>query len=164
MKTLLKTSILVALCALAGASSLLLQAKSCRAEQINAALNVMAYDHEVSVRINGVHLSKIEGGRSQSVRLFLADDPAIKELPAEMQQSMKQLFCLKEGDNTIEISVRPRQGVTPQGQMTISIQACNYEVPVLEYAQDPSVKERTVQGAFQVFAQQPAGFKTAVIK
>jgi len=164
MKTLLKTSIIVALFALAGASSLLLPAKACRAEPINAVLNAMAYDHELSIKINGIHLSKIDGGRSQSVRLFLTDDPAIKELPAEMQQSMKQLFCLKEGDNTIEISVKPRQGVTPQGQMTISIQACNYDVPVLEYAQDPSVKERTVTGTFQVFPQPPAGFKTLVLK
>lgn len=135
-----------------------------RAASIDAALNVMGYDREVAIKINGTPISKIVGGQSHSVRLFVTDDPRIKEFPPQMQKSMQELFCLKEGENRIEIAFKEKGKPTAPSRFTVSIEAGNYPVPVLEYAANPEVREGRVQGTFAVYPQAPAGFTTVVLK
>ena len=71
------------------------------ADELMAAMDVMAYGYEVAVRINGVDVG-IQGGKSESKRLFGADDPMVAQLPAEM----KNLACLKSGTNEILVDYK----------------------------------------------------------
>jgi hypothetical protein len=71
------------------------------ADELMAALDVMAYGYKVTVKVNGVDLG-FEGGKSESKRLFGADDPMVEQLPPEM----KNLACLKSGKNQIEVDYK----------------------------------------------------------
>ncbi|MBP7737928.1 MAG: hypothetical protein KA369_18260 [Spirochaetes bacterium] len=150
--------------ALMGAAMLLSCPKVCMAKEFDASLNVMGYDRNVSVTINGVHIGRITGGKSQSVRLFLADDPQIKTLSPEMQKKMKELFCLKKGENTIEITFSEKGRPKIPGPFTVTIDSGNYKVPVLQYTKNPDVKKGKAKGTFAIFPDEPAGFKTIVLQ
>lgn len=132
------------------------------AQDFDASLNVMAYDREVTVKINGIQLKKITGGQSQSVRLFLADAPEIKEVAPQY----KELFCMKEGENTIEISFKEKLKSKDNlpSKLTISIDSGNYKVPVLQYEVAADVKQGEVKGKFLIYKAEPKGFKTQVLK
>jgi hypothetical protein len=164
MKKYFDTAALVLFLIIAGVLTLLTNGEVCMAKTIDAALNVMGYDRDVTITINGVHIRQIKGGQSHSVRLFLADDPRIKTMPPEMQQKMKELFCLKEGENTIEIAFKEKGPSKAQIPITITIEAGNYKVPVLKYVKNPDVKEGHAKGAFKLFAEEPAGFTTVVLE
>jgi hypothetical protein len=164
MKRHLEIPVLVSCCALMGTLAVLLPEKTCLAQDFHATLNVMAYGREVTVIINGARISKIEGGASEEIGLHLAGDSALNNAPPAMRQSFEQLYCLKEGENTIEVSFRPKKEANPQGPFRLSIDSRNYQVPVLVYMKDPSVRETTAKGTFRIFTKQPAGFKTVVMQ
>ena len=84
MKKYLNIAILILFLVFTGALILLFNEETCMAKEFDASLNVMGYDRDVTIKINGVHISQITGGQSHAVRLFLADDPKIKTLPPEM--------------------------------------------------------------------------------
>jgi len=134
------------------------------AKEIDAVLNVMGYDRDVTIKINGAPISRIKGGQSHSARLFLADDPKIKTMPPEMQQKMKELFCLKEGENSIEIAFKEKGKPEVPGVFTVSIESGSYKVPVLTYEKNPEIKEGSAKGTFKIYAEEPAGFKTVVLQ
>jgi hypothetical protein len=134
------------------------------AKEFDASLNVMGYDRTVIININGVHISRITGGQSQSVRLFLADDPGIKTLPPEMQRKMKELFCLKMGENTIEITFSEKGRPKAPIPITVTIDSGNYTVPVLKYTKDPDIKKGKATGIFRIYIDEPAGFKTIILR
>lgn len=71
------------------------------AEELMAALDVMGYGYEVTVRVNGVDVG-VKGGKSEGKRLFGADDPMVAQLPAEM----KCLACLKSGKNELQVDYK----------------------------------------------------------
>lgn len=144
--------------------TLLFNGEACMAKEIDAVLNVMGYDRDVTIKINGVHISRIKGGQSHSVRLFLADDPKIKTMPPEMQEKMKEMFCLKEGENNIEIAFKEKGKPQVPGVFTVSIESGGYKVPVLTYEKNPDVKEGSAKGTFKIYADEPAGFKTVVLQ
>lgn len=164
MKQNRKAISLILPCLFGGVLTLFFNGEVCMAKQIDAALNVMGYDRDVTVTINGVRITKITGGQSQSVRLFLADDPRIKTFPPEMQKTMKERFCLRQGENTIEISFRVKAQSQAPIPITITIEAENYKAPVLKYVKNPDVREGSAKGAFTLFADEPAGFKTVVLE
>lgn len=164
MKPLLKISSWIVSCLAVAGLALTLNLEVAMAAEIDAALNVMGYDREVAVTINGVRISKISGGKSHSVRLFVAGDPRIKTLPPEMQKSMQEQFCLKEGENTIEISFREKGQPSSPSRFTVSLEADNYPAPVLEYARNPEVKEGHAKGMFALYPTAPSGFKTVILE
>ncbi len=134
------------------------------ANEFDASLNVMGYDRDVTIKINGIHLSKIKGGQSHAVRLFLADDPAIKTLPPEVQKQMKELFCLKIGQNAIEIAFKEKGQPSSPSRFTVSIDSGNYQTPVLQYVENPDVKAGNAKGTFEIYSEEPAGFATVILK
>jgi len=150
--------------ALIGLTILFFNPEVCMAKEFDASLNVMGYDRNVTVKINGVQLSRITGGQSQSARLFLADDPLLKTLPPERREKMKELFCLKKGENIIDISFSEKGQPRSPSQFTVSIDSGNYKVPVLKYEKAPNVKEGKTKGIFAVLIDQPAGFKTVILQ
>ncbi len=93
MRRYLGTAILILFFVLAGGIDSLFNREVCMAKEFDASLNVMGYDRDVTIKINGVHLSRIKGGQSHSVRLFLADDPKIKTLPPANKLNCKQCLC-----------------------------------------------------------------------
>jgi len=164
MQKYLKTAILFLFLVITGAVTLLVNGEVCMAKEFDASLNVMGYDRDVSIKINGVPMSRITGGQSHAARLFLADDPKIKTLPPEMQQKMKELFCLKEGDNTIEIAFKEKGRPKSPSQFTVSIDSGNYQVPVLTYVKNPDIKEGHTKGTFKIYTDEPAGFATIILQ
>jgi len=136
----------------------------CMAKEFDASINVMGYDRNVTIKINGVHLSRITGGQSQSLRLFLTDDPMIKTLPPARQQQMKELFCLKEGENTIEIVFSEKGQPKSPSLITVTIDSGNYKVPVLKYTKNPEIKEGKAKGIFKIYTEAPAGFTTVILQ
>ena len=134
------------------------------AKEFDAVLNVMGYDRDVTIKINGVQISKIKGGQSHSARLFLADDPKIKTLPPEMQQKMKEMFCLKKGENTIEIAFKEKGQPKAPSPITVSIDSGNYQVSVLKYVKNPDIKEGNAKGTFKIYTDEPAGFATVILQ
>jgi hypothetical protein len=118
----------------------------------------------VTIKINGVHLTRIKGGQSHSVRLFLEDDPKMKTILPEMQQKMKEMFCLRKGENTIEIAFKERGKPKSPSVFTVTIDSGNYQVPVLKYVKNPDVKEGKAKGTFKIYADEPAGFTTVILQ
>lgn len=164
MKRCLNAAIYVLSFALIGLTISFFHPEVCMAKEFDASLNVMGYDRNVTIKINGVHISRITGGQSQSSRLFLTDDPMIKQVPPDRQQKMKELFCLKQGENTIEIVFSQKGQPTSPSSMTVSINSHNYKVPVLQYTKNPDVKEGKAKGTFKIFTDEPAGFKTVILQ
>ena len=134
------------------------------ANEFDASLGVMAYDLDVSITINGIHLDTITGGKFQGVRLFLMDSPRIKEMTPDMAAQYKSLFCLREGENTMEVSFKATTQDELSGRLTITVESGNYQVPVLEYIQGPEAREGQAKGTFTIYSEQPAGFATTVLK
>jgi len=164
MNKYLGTAILILFLVFTGTVTLLVTEEACMAKEFDASLNVMGYDRDVTIKINGIHISKITGGQSHAVRLFLANDPKIKTLPPEMQQKMKELFCLKEGENTIEIAFKEKGQPKSPSQITVSIDSGNYQAPVLTYVKNPDIKEGNAKGTFKIYTDEPAGFKTVILQ
>jgi hypothetical protein len=146
------------------AALLSLSAGECPAAEFDASINVMAYDRDVTIKINNIQLSRIKGGQSHSVRLFLADDPRLKTLPADRQRAMKEMFCLVKGENTIEIAFQEKGKPSSPSQLTVTIDSGNYRVPVLKYVKDPGIKAGKAKGTFKIYADEPAGFRTVVLQ
>ena len=164
MKKYPNAAVLMLLVILTVAVTSIFHEEVCMAIEFDASLNVMGYDRDVTIKINGVHISRIKGGQSHSVRLFLVDDPNIKSLPPERQQTMKEMFCLKEGENTIEISFKEKGQPKAPIPITITIDSGNYQVPVLKYVKNPDVKEGNAKGTFKIYTNEPAGFTTAILE
>ena len=70
-------------------------------EDLMAVIDVMAYGYEVAVSINGVDIG-VQGGKSESKRLFGVNHSMVPQLPKEM----KNLACLKSGENELKISYK----------------------------------------------------------
>ena len=73
MKKHLNVAILILFLVFTGTVTLLVTEEACMAKEFDASLNVMGYDRDVTIKINGIHISKITGGQSHAVRLFLAE-------------------------------------------------------------------------------------------
>ena len=164
MKRYFHVAILILFFVLTGVITTLFNEDVCVAEEFNASLNVMGYDRDVTIKINGVHLSRIKGGQSHSVQLFLADDPEIKTLPPAMQQKMKEIFCLKKGENTIEIAFKEKGKPKSPSAFTVTIDSGNYQIPVLKYVKNPDIKEGKAKGTFKIYTDEPAGFTTVILQ
>lgn len=164
MKRYLNTAMRVLFLALISLTILLSNPEVCMAKEFDASLNVMGYDRNVTVKINGVPITRITGGQSQSARLFLTDDPLLKTLPPDRQEKMKELFCLKKGENIIEISFSEKGQPKSPSQFTVSIDSGNYKVPVLKYEKAPNIKEGKAKGIFKILIDQPAGYKTVILQ
>lgn len=81
-----------------------------------------------------------------------------------MQQKMKEIFCLKKGENTIEISFQEKGQPKAPSLFTVSIDSGNYQVPVLTYVQNPDVKDGKAKGTFAIYTDEPAGFATILLQ
>jgi len=77
---------------------------------------------------------------------------------------MKELFCLIQGENTIEIVFKMKGKPKAPIPITVTIDSGNYKEPVLKYVKNPDVKEGKAKGTFKIFADEPAGFTTVILQ
>lgn len=75
MKRYLDAVIHVSFFVLIGVAILLNNSEVCMAKEFDASLNVMGYDRNVTVKINGVHISRITGGNHNRPGSFLPMTP-----------------------------------------------------------------------------------------
>lgn len=80
---------------------------------VSGVLSSFGYGYEVTVRINDLELSQIEGGESESIRIFSSDHPMMSEMPADTPGEVKSIFCLEPGENRIRISFEQIEAATP---------------------------------------------------
>jgi hypothetical protein len=118
------------------------------ADDLAAVLEVMAYGYEVTVKINGTDVG-IKGGKSESTRLFGADDPEMADLPPEM----KRLACLKPGKNQIEVDYKRGPGDDSTG-LTIELRTTKQADPnecAFRFREDPdsAASPGHLAGAFE---------------
>ena len=86
-------------------------------EELMAAIDVMAYGYEVAVSINGIDIG-VQGGKSESKRLFGANHSMVSQLP----EHMKNLVCLKSGENELKIEYKRLKDEDSTG-LTIEIKS-----------------------------------------
>ncbi len=127
--------------------------------KLRVTLNVNAYGRSVTVSLNGIEIRKVTGGLAQAIQLYHEKHPLLKDAP----EDFKDNFCLKQGENTIKIVHHLKKGEIPM-TLDISIQAIGYSVPLLQYTQKPEVTTGETSGIFELYSQQPAGFKTIILK
>ncbi len=168
MKRYLNAAILILIFVLTGAITSLSNEEVCMAKEFDASLYVSGDDRDVTIKINGIHLSMIKGGGSELIQLYLADDPKIKNLPPGMPpetlKERKELFCLRKGENTIEIVFKEKGKPEFPSLLSVEIRSFNYKVPVLMYVKNPDIKEGHAKGIFKIYADEPAGFTTVTLQ
>lgn len=73
-------------------------------DEINAILNIMAYEYDLKMQINGIDPG-ITGGMSESKRILFTDSGPCKEMPEEMRKE----FCLLNfGENEITLEYKKK--------------------------------------------------------
>ena len=118
-------------------------------EDVMAAIDVMAYGYEVTVSINGIDIG-VQGGKSESKRLFGANHSMVSELP----EQLKNLACLKSGENELKITYKRLKDVDSTG-LTVEVkseeQFANNEHAFF-HREDPSedYDVKTITGKFRV--------------
>ena len=85
--------------------------------ELNAVLTVLAGGYDVIVKINDIDIG-IRGKKSESVKLFGKQNPAIPVLPDDM----KKLVCLQDGENSISVDFKCIDAVSSP-ELTIELQA-----------------------------------------
>ena len=86
-------------------------------KDLMGALNVMAYGYSVKVFINGVDIG-IKGGKSEGFRLFGKEHSMAQQLP----EDMKNLACLKAGENEIKVDYQRMKDVDSTG-LTVELKS-----------------------------------------
>ena len=94
-------------------------------KEINMTISCWGYGYKGKVMINGINLG-IQGGRSESLRLFTADSPFAKKASADQ----KRLFCLKPGKNTISVDCT-KTSSSDHDKFEISLEAAGFPAPLL---------------------------------
>ena len=70
--------------------------------ELGATVSCMGYGYEVRVLINGTDIG-VQGGKSESKRLFGAESELKKDAPADMRD---RLFVLKPGENSLSVQCK----------------------------------------------------------
>ena len=118
-------------------------------EDVMAVIDVMAYGYEVTVWINGIDIG-VQGGKSESKRLFGANHSMVSELP----EHMKNLACLKSGENELKIEYKRLKDEDSTG-LTVEVkseeQFANDE-HVFFHREDPNENydSKSITGKFRV--------------
>jgi hypothetical protein len=118
-------------------------------EDVMAAIDVMAYGYEVTVLINGIDIG-VQGGKSESKRLLGANHSMVSQLPEEL----KNLACLKSGENELKITYKRLKEVDTTG-LTVEVkseeQFANNE-HVFFHREDPNedYESKNITGKFNV--------------
>jgi len=118
-------------------------------EDVMAAIDCMAYGYEVTVWINGIDIG-VQGGKSESKRLFGANHSMVSELPEEL----KNLACLKSGENELKIAYKRLKDEDSTG-MTVEVkteeQFTNDE-HVFYYRNEPNENyaSKSITGKFRI--------------
>ncbi|HSF18903.1 MAG TPA: hypothetical protein VLK65_25485 [Vicinamibacteria bacterium] len=74
------------------------------AGELSATATLTAYAHDTRVTLNGIVLTNLVGGASQSIHLFSQDHSMRSQAPDDMAH----FFSLLEGENVIEVTFEKR--------------------------------------------------------
>jgi len=118
-------------------------------EDLMAAIDAMAYGYEVKISINGIDIG-VAGGKSESKRLFGKNHSMVSQLP----ENMKNLACLRTGENEMKIDYRRMQGEDSTG-LTIEIKseaqfANNENVFFYREEPDKGIAEKSIEETFSL--------------
>jgi len=91
--------------------------ESSMGKDLMGVINVMAYGYSVKVFINSVDIG-INGGKSESKRLFGTEHSMVSKLP----EDMKNLACLKAGENEIKVEYQRMKDVDSTG-LTVELKS-----------------------------------------
>src|SRR3989344_1206651 len=94
-------------------------------KDISATLSCWGYGYDGKVIINGIDIG-IKGGKSESKRLFLLDNPMISKATGDL----KKLFCLKAGKNKVHIECS-KTSSSQSDKFEVSLEILEYPAPLL---------------------------------
>ncbi len=113
-----------------------------------AAITILAKGYEVNIVINGIDIG-VTGGKSESFKLFAETHSMVPVLP----EDMKQLVCIKKGQNTIAVKFKCLFNASKDG-LTIEIKAKeqflkDQFVFILKESLEPG-SEKTIDNVFSL--------------
>ena len=82
-------------------------------EGIAGILSSFGYGYEVEVWINDQPLPQIEGGGSETLRIFSSDHPMKERMPPDAPAEARSMFCLRPGTNEIRVRFRRLEADRP---------------------------------------------------
>lgn len=128
-------------------------------KELELALQVNGYSRTVSVKINGEKITFIKGGGSQSTWLYHKNH-SLKE---SLGEKKKELFCLRDGPNSIEISHQVITGESPLS-LEVSLGIRGKTESLLIYRQTAEQTSGQTKGTFEYNPQQPNKFKQMILE
>ena len=124
---------------------------------IRGLVDSMGYGYAVKISVNGTPIKIITGGGQQATRLFAVDHP----MKAQASPDQKDLFILREGENSIAVEFRKLD----DGQLPLQVKLeipDRYAVPVF-HLKSVTAKTGTFERTFRIEKKMPDGFKTIEI-
>ncbi|MEK6900481.1 MAG: hypothetical protein AABX05_05135 [Nanoarchaeota archaeon] len=124
-------------------------------EEISATLSCFGYGYKGKVIVNGIDVG-ITGGKSESKRLLLQDNPMASKASADL----KKLFCLKIGKNKIKVECS-KTSKSPNDKFELSLEVSGYPAPLL-FAHTTSGSLKS-EKELPIAEKAPASFKPMFI-
>ena len=112
-------------------------------DAISGVLSSFAYGYDVAVWINGTALPQIDGGDSDSTRIFSVDHPMKARMPPDAPGEAKAMFCLLAGENRIRVKFERADSGRP---LEVKV-----EIPDLSDEPVFVLKSQTADGADREF-------------
>jgi hypothetical protein len=113
----------------------------------------------VEIKVNGSLISNIKGGGSEAVQLYHKNHP----WGEDFSSARKHLLCLKEGDNTINISYSQKDNDEVE-KLEVYIMASGYSRPLLQAIKEKDEVTGKISGKFVLHSKEPDDFDTEKLK
>jgi hypothetical protein len=126
---------------------------------LRATLGVNGQGRTVEIKVNGSLISNIKGGGSEAVQLYHKDHP----WGEDFSDARKQLLCLKEGDNTINIAYVQKNDEDVEN-LEVYIMASGYSKPLFQATKTKDEVAGTMSGKFVLHSKEPDNFDTVKLK
>ncbi len=137
------------------------------AKKLRMTLGTIANGYSLRAKVNGLPMPGFSGGESQAVQLFHAEHANKAKMEADLVAQPDQdrnylnLFCLREGENQLEIEFEPIEpaSISP---LRFYMNAPHYTLPILEFKQKER-KAGRLATTFVIYSEMPADHQTQVL-
>ena len=126
-------------------------------DPINGFIDCFGYGYRVRVLINGTAINVIHGEGQQATRLFSADHPMAAKTPADK----KDIFILREGENTLQVEFVRLKGAQSPLQVKLEIPG-RYAVPLFHLTTS-TTDSAMIRKTVRIEKKMPAKFTTIAV-
>ncbi|MDA3800020.1 MAG: hypothetical protein PF692_13185 [Kiritimatiellae bacterium] len=126
---------------------------------LRATLGVNGQGRTVEIKVNGSKITNIKGGGAEAVQLYHKNHP----WGDDFSDALKHLLCLKEGENSIDVTYSQKDGDEVEN-LEVYIIASGYSKPLLSGTKKKDEVEGKMSGKFVLHSKEPDDFKTEKLK